>query len=427
VTRALHLNVNILPSGAHPAAWYAPGGHPRGFIEPPLYQEIAQIAEAGKLDAVFLADTLMLPARLARPPWALDPIVLLTAMATSTSAIGLIGSASTTFSHPYTLARAFLSVDHVACGRVGWNVVTTAEPEVAENFGADALPEKADRYARAAEFLAVVRGLWRSWPDDALVTEADTRTFADRERINPIDHHGRHFDVRGPLSFPRTQQGDPLIVQAGGSPEGRDLAAAQADAVFNAQLTLEGAQAYYRDIKARARRHGRDPAAVKVLPGLEVVVGRTPEEAWRRKESLDALIPRDEALAGFAARIGVAADELEWDAPIPDHLTSAIGADLPHGFGAALRDAVSTTRAPVGELIRDGAGAHRVLVGAVEDVADSIQHWFEQEAADGFNINIDVFPEGLERFVEWLVPELQRRGLFRTEYQEATLRERYVH
>jgi FMN-dependent oxidoreductase (nitrilotriacetate monooxygenase family) len=425
--RRLHLNVNILPSGAHPAAWYAPGGHPRGFIEPRLYQEVAQIAESGLMDAVFLADSLALPERFGRPPWALDPIVLLTAMATSTTLIGLIASASTTFSQPYTLARAFLSADHVAQGRVGWNLVTTNDPEAAENFGDTRLPDKADRYERAAEFLSVVRKLWRGWQDDALITEGETRTFARRDRIHRADHHGRFYDVSGPLSFPRTKQGDPLIVQAGGSPEGRDLAAGCADAVFNAQHTLEGAQAYYRDLKKRARRQGRDPSAVKVLPGVEVVVGRTSEDARRRKTEMDELIPREMALSGFAARVGVDAAELDWDRPFPDHLKRSVGAGLPHGFGAALLDAVSVPGRSVGELIKGGASAHRILVGSVEEVADAMQLWFESEAADGFNINIDVFPEGLERFVELLIPELQRRGLFRNEYEEDTLRERYAH
>jgi FMN-dependent oxidoreductase (nitrilotriacetate monooxygenase family) len=388
---------------------------------------VAQIAEAGLLDAVFLADSLALPERFGRPPWALDPIVLLTAMATSTSLIGLIGSASTTFSQPYTLARSFLSVDHVARGRVSWNIVTTNDPESAANFGDAGLPDKAERYERAAEFLSVVRQLWSGWEDDALITEAETRTFARRDRIHPADHHGRFYDVSGPLSFPRTKQGDPLIVQAGGSPEGRDLAAGSADAVFNAQHTIEGAQAYYRDLKARARRQGRDPSAVKVLPGVEVVVGRTSEDAWRRKEQIDALVPREVALSGFAARVGVDASELDWDKPFPERLKGSVGAGLPHGFGSALLDAVAVRGTSVGELIKGGAGAHRILVGSVEEVADAMQLWFEHDAADGFNVNIDVFPEGLEQFVELLIPELQRRGLFRREYEEDTLRERYSH
>lgn len=424
--RQLHLNVNILPSGSHPAAWYSPGGHPRGFIEPTLYREVAQIAEFGCMDAVFLADSLSLPAAFGRPPWALDPIVLLTAMATATSQIGLIGSASTTFSEPYQLARAFLSVDHVANGRVGWNIVTTYDEDAAANFGSAALPAKAERYERAAEFLQAVRRLWRSWDDDALVADVETATFAHRDRIHPADHHGRFFDVSGPLSFPRTRQGDPLIVQAGGSPEGRDLAAGNADAVFNAQLTFDGAREYYSDLKTRALRLGRDPAEVKVLPGLEVTVGRTSEEAWRRKDKLDALIPREAQLAGFAARAGLDPSDLDWDKPIPAELSAGIGSAVPFGFGSALRDAAKDRGATVGELIRRGAGAHRMLVGSAEKVADSIQHWFENGAADGFNINIDVFPDGLERFVELAIPELQRRGLFRTEYEESTLRQRYA-
>ncbi|OBB60957.1 hypothetical protein A5757_08410 [Mycobacterium sp. 852013-51886_SCH5428379] len=423
----LHLNVNILPSGSHPAAWRSKHGVSRGFIDISLYQQIGRIAERGKLDAIFLADTLALPSGViaSGPTWSLDPVVILTSVAAVTEHIGLIGTASATFHNPWTLARTFLSLDHASGGRAGWNMVTTSEPSSAFNFGDQPLPPKAHRYARAAEFVELVKALWNGWADDALVADTASGVFADPARITAPDFHGDYFDVAGPLALPRSPQGQPLLVQAGGSPEGRDLAARHADALFNAQLTLTGAQRYYRDIKNRAREYGRDPGTIAVLPGVEITVGESTADAWARKNELDDLIPRAVRLQNFAARIGIPVQHLSWDEPIPADFRDAV-TEHSFGFASAFRDLNDEERLPVGELIRRGGGVHRTLVGSPTDIADSLEEWFEEEGADGFNVNIDVFPEGLERFVDLAVPELQRRGLFRREYAQSTLRQRYA-
>jgi FMN-dependent oxidoreductase (nitrilotriacetate monooxygenase family) len=424
----LHLNVNILPSGSHPAAWRSPKGHPHGFIDIELYKEIGRIAERGKLDAIFLADTLALPSGTiaSGPTWALDPVVILSSVASVTTHLGLIGTASSTFSSPWTLARTFLSLDHASNGRTGWNMVTTNEPTSAFNFSTNPLPPKLERYAQGAEFVEIVKALWNGWAEDALAADMNTGLFVDPSRIDAPHHVGRYYAVDGALALPRTRQGQPLLVQAGGSPEGRDLAAKHADALFNAQLTLAGAQRYYHDIETRAQSHGRRPGDIAVLPGVEITVGETAAEAWSRKNALDSLIPREQQIGQFAARVGIPPERLDWDAPVPEEFTDENAGTNSFGFVAAFQDLNKEERPTVGDIIRRGGGAHRTLVGSPTDVADSLEEWFEERGADGFNINIDVFPEGLDRFVDLAVPELQRRGLFRREYEEATLRQRYA-
>ena len=423
----LHLNVNILPSGSHPAAWRSPTGRPRGFIDIALYQEIGRIAERGKLDAVFLADTLALPVDSigAGPAWSLDPVVILASIAAVTEHVGLIGSASATFLPPWTLARTFLSLDHASNGRAGWNLVTSSDPTSAFNFSADPLPPKAQRYEQAAEYVEIVKALWGSWAEDALVADVESGVFANPDRIEAPNHAGPHYSVAGALTLPRSPQERPLLVQAGGSPEGRDLAARHADALFNAQLTLAGAQRYYCDIKKRAEAYGRSGDDIAVLPGVEITVGETTAEAWARKDALDDLIPRDARIQHFAAHVGIPAEQLDWDEPVPVEFDQLVASSNMFGFVSAINDLHVEERPPVGELIRRGGAGHRTLVGSPTEVADSLEEWFEERGADGFNVNIDVFPDGLERFVALAVPELQRRGLFRREYEGATLRQRY--
>jgi len=424
----LHLNVNILPSGSHPAAWRSPNGRRLGFIDLGLYQEIGRIAERGKLDAIFLADTLALPRGVIGrgPTWALDPIVILSSVAAATTHLGLIGTASSTFNNPWSLARSFLSLDHASAGRAGWNLVTSSDPSSALNFSAAPLPDKVERYARAEEFAEIVKALWNGWADDALVADPDSGVFTAPDKIADPHYVGKYYAVEGALALPRTRQGQPLLVQAGGSPEGRDLAAKHADALFNAQLTLSGAQRYYADIKGRAVAFGRHLGDLAVLPGVEITVGETTKDAWNRKNALDDLVPRHVRLTAFAERIGVPAERLSWDEPVPEEFDDVIARSATFGFASAFNDLNTEERLPVGELIRRGGGAHRLLVGSPTDVADSLEEWFEERGADGFNVNIDVFPEGLDRFVSLAVPELQRRRLFRTDYRESTLRQRYA-
>lgn len=424
--RQMHLNVNVHTSGAHPAAWRAPGGNPAAFIDVGYYQEIARISERGLLDAVFLADSLnAAPDPTGGPSWALDPVVIVASMAAVTTKVGFIATASTTFSHPYNVARAFSSLDHASKGRVGWNVVTTYDQRAAGNFGLRGLPEHEDRYARAAEFVDVVLALWESWEDGAFLGERDTGRFADAKRIHRLDHVGKFFSVAGPLQLPRTPQGRPLLVQAGSSEQGRDLAARFAEAVFSVQQVVEEARAYYADLKDRARRLNRDPSTLAVLPGLSLTMGGTEAEAQARKRELDA-IGEDGALQRFANRLGVDVTELHLDKPVPETLIARIDAAKgSRGFIDATIAVVRDGSLTVREIIARGGGGHRLLTGTPEQIADFMQEWFTTGAADGFNIMCDVFPEGLVAFVDQVVPLLQRRGLFRTAYEEETLRARY--
>lgn len=422
--RRLHINVNVLSSGSHPAAWRSPEGNPRGYVEIEHYQEIARIAERGRLDAVFLADALAVaPDLRGGPTWALDPVVTIAGMAAVTTAIGFVGSASTTFNHPYNIARTYASLDHTTRGRVAWNIVATYDERAAGNFGLDRLPSHDDRYARASEFVDVVTALWDSWEDEALVLDRTAGVFADPARVHAIDHAGPHFSVAGPLQIPRSPQGRPVLVQAGGSDQGRALGARHADAIFTVQQVLGEAQAFYADIKSRAAAFGRDPTSIKVLPGLTVIVGSTEAEARARKRELDAIVGDATALRRFAGRLGARAEDLDIDRPVPLELLDRVfTAQGSQGFGEATLALARDRSLTVRQIIDRGGGAHRIVAGGPEQIADTMQHWFESGAADGFNIMCDVFPKGLADFVDHVVPELQRRGLFRTDYADATLR-----
>lgn len=424
--RQLHINVNALPAGAHPAAWRASDGNPHSFYDPHHYARLAQVAERGLLDAVFLADNSFLRAG-GGPFFSLDPVVVVSAMAQATSRIGLIASVSTTFHHPYTIARAFASLEHLSGGRTGWNIVTTRDRPAGHNYGFSELPERAERYARAEEAVAVVTRLWDSWEPDALVADPATGVLIDTARIKPIDHVGEHFSVAGPLQVPPSPQGRPLLVQAGGSAGGQALAARFADAVFTPQHVLGPAQEFYRGIKDAVRAAGRDPQRVAVLPGLNPVVGSTEEEARRRQRELNELVAIEDRLEGFARWAGVDPDALDLDRPFPLELLGETGSTYGSaGFETATRVLLENNRTKtVRRLIDEGNTAHRSVVGTPEQIADSVEEWFRSGAADGFNVQCDVYPGGLELFVDHVVPELQRRGLFRREYSGSTLREHY--
>lgn len=426
--RQLHINVNVQTSGAHPAAWRSPLGRPLAALDVAHFQEVARIAERGRLNAVFLADLLAIaPDPKVAPMWSLDPVPLVAAMAVATEKVGFIVTTSTTFSEPYNLARAILSLDHISHGRVGWNVVTSYDQRAAQNFGLPALPAHDDRYADAAEFTDVVLSLWDSWEDEALALDARAGVWGDPSRIHAVNHEGRRYKVAGPLQVPRSPQGRPLLVQAGSSPQGRDFAARYAEAVFSVQQVLSEAQAYYADVKTRARAHGRPADAIAILPGISLVIGGTEAEAWARKNELDEIAGGSAlALQRFAARLGLDAAELDLDRPVPEHLLDRIAnATGSKGFAdatvALARDGSRTVR----QIIAGGGGAHRLVVGTPEQIADTIGEWFAAGAADGFNIMSDIYPSGLEAFVDHVVPVLQRRGLFRTDYEGSTLRDHY--
>ncbi|MGW7683322.1 LLM class flavin-dependent oxidoreductase [Kribbella sp. NPDC054772] len=428
MSKQLHLNAFLMSTGHHEASWRLPESDPFANVKIEHYQELARTAERGKFDSIFFADSPVLIGTVGRrPAGALDPTVLLAALAGVTSRIGLIATASTTYNEPFNLARRFASIDHVSGGRAGWNVVTTAGPEAARNFNLADQPAHAERYERAAEFLEVAYKLWDSWQDDAAVADKAEGVWAVQERVLPIDHVGRYFQVRGPLNLPRSPQGHPLIVQAGSSEDGKGLAARYAEAVFTAQQTLEDAQDFYRDLKARAVALGRDPSEVKILPGIVPVIGSTVEEAERLEHQLDALIRPEYARLQLAKTLRVTPEDLPFDQQLPAELPDEDeieGAKSRYTLIVSLaRREQLTVRELIGRL--GGGRGHRTFTGTPEQVADAIQHWFEAGAADGFNIMPPVLPSGLTTFVDEVIPILQSRGLFRTEYSGTTLRDHY--
>lgn len=425
MSRQLHLNAFLMSTGHHEASWRLPESDPYANMSVEHYVELARIAERGTFDSIFFADSPVLFSDVGRrPAGSLEPTVLLTAIAAATSRIGLIATASTTYNDPFNLARRFASVDHVSGGRAGWNVVTTAGPEAARNFGLEDQPSHASRYERAAEFLEVCFGLWDSWADDAVLADKEAGVWGDNSRVRSIDHSGQFFSVRGPLNLPRSPQGHPLIVQAGSSEDGKDLAARYAEAVFTAQQTLADAQAFYADLKGRAALVGRD---VIILPGIVPVLGSTEAEALAREEELDSLIRPEYARAQLAKTLRVSPEDLPLDRPLPAELPDedAIeGAKSRYTLivNLACRENL-TVRQLIGRL--GGGRGHRTFSGTPEQVADAIQDWFDHGAADGFNVMPPVLPSGLTDFVDHVVPILRSRGLFRDDYTGTTLRDHY--
>jgi FMN-dependent oxidoreductase (nitrilotriacetate monooxygenase family) len=424
----LHLNAFLMGVGHHEAAWRLPEADPYAHVDVAHYQNLARIAERGKLDSVFLADGPVLWNELGRrPAGALEPTVLLTALAGVTVHIGLIATASTTYNEPYNLARRFASLDHISNGRAGWNIVTTAGIEAARNFNLDTQPPHRERYERAAEFVEVSRKLWDSWDDDATLGDKVNGVWGDNAKVHPAEHVGQFYRVAGALNVPRPPQGHPLLVQAGSSEDGKDFAAGYADAVFTAHQTLADAQNFYLDVKRRALCFGRDPETVKILPGIVPILGDTEAEALALEAELDRLIRPEYALPQLAELLKIEPDRLQLDRELPDDLPTEDEIE-----GAKSRRTLVVTlarreRLTVRELVgRLGGGrGHFTVAGTPEQIADTIELWHRQGAADGFNIMPPVLPSGLESFVDKVVPELQRRGLFRTEYQGTTLRDNY--
>lgn len=424
----LHLNAFLMSVGHHEAAWRLPGSPADGGTGIAHYQNLARIAERGKLDSVFLADSPVLhgdPGR--RPVSKLEPTVLLTALAGATSRIGLIATASTSYNEPFNLARRFASLDHVSQGRAGWNIVTTAGAEAARNFGLEDTPLHHERYQRAAEFVDVATKLWDSWADDAVVADKESGVHARADRVRSVDHNGTYFRVDGPLNVERSPQGYPLLVQAGSSEDGKDFAARYAEAVFTAQQTLAEGIAFYKDVKQRALAFGRDPAGIKILPGIVPVIGDTEAEAHELDAELDRLIVPEYAKRQLAQRLRIAPEDLDLDAELPDDIPTEDEIEGAKSRYTLIVELARRERLTVRQLIgRLGGGrGHRTFAGTAEQVADTIEHWYESGAADGFNIMPAVLPSGLEAFVDRVVPILQERGLFRTEYTGTTLREHY--
>lgn len=424
----LHLNAFLMSTGHHEASWRLPESDPLANTNVEHYKRLARIAERGRFDSLFLADSPVLMNNVGRrPSGTIEPLTLLTALAGATERIGLIATASTSYNLPYNLARRFASLDHVSGGRAGWNVVTTATLDAAQNFGLDELPSHAERYARAAEFIDISFKLWDSWEDDVAVADKEGGLWGDSTKIHPPEHRGKFFSVKGALNIPRSPQGYPLIVQAGSSDDGKGLAARYAEAVFTAQQTLEDAQAFYADLKDQTRRLGRDPDTIKILPGIVPVIGSTEAEAAAKDAALEEHIVHEYARRQLAKTLRVPLDQLDLDAELPADLPSEDeieGAKSRYTLvvGLARREHL-TVRQLIARLA--GGRGHRTFTGTPEQVADAIVEWFNNGAADGFNVMPAVLPSGLELFVDHVVPILQKRGLFRREYAGTTLRDHY--
>ncbi|MBF8193778.1 LLM class flavin-dependent oxidoreductase [Nonomuraea sp. K274] len=424
MTRKLHLNAFLMGVGHHEAAWRHPRTEPARLTDVRHYQELARIAERGTLDSVFLADGVALRGNVKHNALGgLEPLTLLSALAAVTDHIGLIATVSTTYNEPFHVARKFASLDHISGGRAGWNIVTSAGEAEARNFGVERPPHAA-RYARASEFLEVVRKLWDSWEDDAIVRDRAGGLYADTGKIHPIEHAGEHFAVGGPLNVSRPPQGHPLLVQAGSSEDGKEFAARHAEAVFTAQQTLEEAQEFYTDLKGRLAAYGRRHDELLVLPGISPITGSTEREALRLEKELEDLLIPAYGLAQLANMTGIELTEDALDGPLPDVSVETEGAQSRRRLVVDLaRREHLTVRQLIARLA--GGRGHRVLAGTPEQIADQLQEWFFNGAADGFNIMPPILPGGLSDFVDHVVPELRSRGLFRYEYEGRTLRGNY--
>lgn len=428
MSRELHLNAFLMEAGHHEAAWRLPESIPGAGIDIQHYIALAQIAEAAKFDSIFFADgSVAQGTGEFRVPGQIEPLTLLTAVAGATTRIGLIATASTTYNDPYGLARRFASVDHASNGRAGWNIVTSATSEEAVNFSLEERPLQATRYERADEFLQVALKLWDSWGDDHFVGDKAGARWGDPSQLRRIDHRGKHFQVAGPLNVPRPVQGYPLLVQAGASEQGRAFAARYAEAIFVAHQTLEQGQAFYADMKARAAAEGRDPDHVLILPGIVPIIGSTEAEATAKARELDDLRIPEYGLRQLASILEVDEGDLELDAPLP---RAVVEQTRREGFDSRSRLVIElaereslTVRQLLGRL--GGGRGHNVVIGTPEQVADTIEAWFTQGAADGFNVMGAALPSGLVTFIETVVPLLRERGLFRSEYDGTTLREHY--
>lgn len=423
--RQLHLNAFLHGTGHHEAAWRHPDVDPLAELDLEHYLNIARAAERGKLDSLFLADGLAISPNITyNVHHSFEPLTLLSALATATTRIGLIATASTTYNQPYSLARAFASVDRISRGRVGWNIVTSAGKGEARNFNLSDRPDHAERYERADEFLETAKALWDSWTDDAVLADKEAGLYSDPGRIRAIDHHGKHFQVKGPLNLPRPIQGHPLLVQAGSSEAGKDFAARHAEAVFTAHLGVESAREFYADLKGRLGQFGRAPEDLLILPGISAFIGDTVEEAQGKYDQLNSLINPEYGVRQLSELLDFDLSGYPLDSRLPDIPAGTNGAQSRKKLVTDLARAESLTIRGLTERLA-GARGHYTFVGTPVQVADEIELWFTTGAADGFNIMPPTFPAGLDDFVEKVVPLLQERGLFRTEYTGQTLREHY--
>ena len=426
-SRKLRLGAFMRPVSIHTAAWRYPGAFPDANFNFAHYKRFVQTLERGRFDAFFMADHLavmnmpMNALKRSATVTSFDPLTLLPALAVVTEHLGLIATASTTYNEPYHVARKFASLDHISNGRAAWNVVTSANPREAMNFGREEHLEHGERYRRAREFFDVVTGLWDSWADDAFIRDVETGIYFDPEKMHVLDHKGPELSVRGPLNVARPIQGWPVIVQAGASEAGRQLAAETAEVIFGSSNNLEDAQRFYADVKGRMPALGRPREHLQILPGAFVVVGDTAAEARAKKARLDSLVHPDSGIATLSVQLGHDVSGLDLDGPLPEIPESnASKSSRLKLVTMAQRDNLT-----VRQLAQYVGGSFGILemIGTPTMIADEMEEWLMTEGSDGFNIMFPYLPGGLDDFVEKVVPELQRRELFRREYEGATLRE----
>jgi alkanesulfonate monooxygenase len=425
-TRQLHLGAFMRPASIHTGAWRYPGAWPDANFNFAHLKHLIRRLEAAKFDAFFMADhmaVLNMPMdalKRSHTATSFEPFTLLWALSQATEHIGLVATGSTTFDAPYHIARRFASLDHISNGRAGWNIVTTSNPDAALNFGLDEHMEHGERYRRAREFYDVVTGLWDSWADDAFIRDVDDGIFFDPAKLHVLGHKGKYLSVRGPLNIARPVQGWPVIVQAGASDSGRQLAAETAEAVFTAQSSLAVGREFYADVKGRMQKVGRDPEHMKILPACFVVVGDTVAEAKAKRAKLDSLVNYANAIASLSIALGHDAAKFDPDGPLPEIPESnASKSGRERAVALAKRENLT-----VRELAqRLGGYSGLAMVGTPQTIADEMAEWVETRGSDGFTVMFPYLPGGLDDFVDRVVPELQRRGLFRREYEGKTLRE----
>lgn len=424
--RRLHLGAFMRPISIHTGAWRYPGAWPDANFNLAHIKRLIATLEAAKFDAFFMADHLAVlnmpieALRRSHTVTSFEPFTLLAALAMVTDRIGLVATASTTYEEPYHVARRFASLDHISGGRAGWNIVTTGNPETSHNFGSDEHLAHATRYRRAREFYDVVTGLWDSWADDAFVRDVESGIFFDPAKLHTPDHKGEFLSVRGPLNIARPPQGWPVIVQAGSSDAGRQLAAETAEAIFGSAGTLAEGRAFYADVKGRMKALGRDPDHLKILPAAFVVVGETVAEARAKRAHLDSLVHYESGIRSLNIMLGHDVSGFDPDGPLPEIPESNASKSARERIVARARAEGLTIRQLAAQT---GSYSGLAFVGTPKTIADEMEQWLEERGSDGFNVMFPFVPQGLDAFTQGVVPELQRRGIFRSEYEGTTLRD----
>lgn len=425
--KQLRLAAFMRPTTIHTGAWRYPGAWPDANFNFARIKQLAQTLERGKFDAFFMADhmaVLNMPTKALKrshTATSFEPFTLLSALSQATERLGLAATASTTFDTPYHIARRFASLDHISGGRAAWNIVTTSNPDAALNFGMDEHMEHGQRYRRAREFYDVVTGLWDSWADDAFIRDVENGIYFDPDKMHVLNHKGEFLSVRGPLNIARPIQGWPVIVQAGASESGRQLAAETAEAVFTSQASLAIGQAFYKDVKGRAEKLGRSRDHIKILPAAFAVVGDTLEDAQRKRDKLDSLVHPDSGLASLSIALGTDASGFDLDGPLPDDIPETNASKSGRERTIEMARSENLTVRQLAQRVGGRTGLS--FIGTPKMIADQMQEWLETEGSDGFTMQFPFLPMGLDDFVNQVIPELQRRGIFRTEYEGKTLRE----